>query len=126
MSFGQFIRRKAKFIFLCHSDERSEEESQNAVMLFRSEILRQSLRMTERNELACAVNCGIRRMNCACAHELPRGGMNDSYPIYSLNPIYLRRTSGMRIVPSACRLFSKNAISMRGGATTVLFSVCAK
>ena len=29
-------------------------------------------------------------------------------------------------LPSACRLFSRNAISIRGGATTVLFKVCAK
>ncbi len=32
----------------------------------------------------------------------------------------------MRILPSACRLFSRNAISILGGATTVLFSVCAR
>ena len=40
-----------------------------------------------------------------------------------LPPIYGRRTSGMRTEPSACRLFSKNAISIRGGATTVLFKM---
>ena len=40
--------------------------------------------------------------------------------------MYGRSTSGMRTEPSACRLFSRNAISILGGATTVLFSVCAK
>ena len=43
-----------------------------------------------------------------------------------LPPIYGRSASGMRTLPSACKLFSKNAISIRGGATTVLFKVCAK
>ena len=40
--------------------------------------------------------------------------------------MYIRRTSGMLTVPSAFRLFSRNAISIRGGATTVLFRVCAR
>ena len=38
-------------------------------------------------------------------------------------PIYGRRTSGIFMLPSACRLFSRNAISILGGATTVLFKV---
>src|SRR5574344_1103116 len=41
-------------------------------------------------------------------------------------PIYGLKLSGILTLPSACKLFSKNAISIRGGATTVLFSVCAK
>ena len=36
---AKFIHRKVNFIPPCHSEERSDEESQNAVMLFRSEIL---------------------------------------------------------------------------------------
>ena len=40
--------------------------------------------------------------------------------------MYGRRASGMRTLPSAWRLFSRNAISIRGGATTVLFSVWAR
>ena len=32
----------------------------------------------------------------------------------------------MLTLPSSFKLFSKNAISIRGGATTVLFKVCAK
>ena len=32
----------------------------------------------------------------------------------------------MRTLPSSLRLFSRNAISIRGGATTVLFSVCGR
>ena len=34
--------------------------------------------------------------------------------------------TGTLTLPSALRLFSKNAISILGGATTVLFKVCAK
>ena len=41
-------------------------------------------------------------------------------------PIYGCKTSGIVTVPSACRWFSKNAISIRGGATQVLFSVWAR
>ena len=40
-----------------------------------------------------------------------------------LPPIYGCRTAGIFTLPSACKLFSKNAISIRGGATTVLFKV---
>ena len=40
--------------------------------------------------------------------------------------MYGRRASGMRTLPSAWRLFSRNAMSIRGGATTVLFSVWAR
>lgn len=46
-----------------------------------------------------------------------------AYPMTDLPPIYGRSTSGILTVPSALRLFSKNAISIRGGATTVLLSV---
>ena len=41
-------------------------------------------------------------------------------------PIYGRSTSGILTEPSSFRLFSRKAISIRGGATTVLFNVCAK
>ena len=43
--------------------------------------------------------------------------------ILSMPPMYGRRTSGIYTEPSAWRWFSRNAISIRGGATTVLFSV---
>ena len=46
--------------------------------------------------------------------------------ILSIPPIYFLRTSGIFTLPSAQRLFSRNAISILGGATTVLLSVCAK
>ena len=46
--------------------------------------------------------------------------------ILSLPPIYIRSASGIETVPSALRLFSRNAISILGGATTVLFKVCAR
>ena len=46
--------------------------------------------------------------------------------IASLPPMYLRSTSGMVTLPSALRWFSSRAMSMRGGATTVLLRVCAK
>ena len=42
-----------------------------------------------------------------------------------LPPIYGCNTAGIVTLPSACKWFSTNAISMRGGATTVLLSVCA-
>ena len=45
-------------------------------------------------------------------------GTRSSFP-----PIYGRRTSGILTEPSAFRLFSRNAINIRGGATTVLFNV---
>src|SRR5699024_8492699 len=45
---------------------------------------------------------------------------------FSFPPMYIRSGSGIFTVPSAFRLFSRNAISIRGGATTVLFSVCAR
>ena len=48
-------------------------------------------------------------------------GINTSVP-----PIYGCNGFGIETVPSAFRLFSKNAINIRGGATTVLFKVCAK
>ena len=41
-------------------------------------------------------------------------------------PIYGCSTSGMVTVPSACRWFSRKAISIRGGATQVLFRVWAR
>lgn len=41
-------------------------------------------------------------------------------------PIYGCNTSGIWTVPSFWRLFSKNAINILGGATTVLFNVWAK
>ena len=40
--------------------------------------------------------------------------------------IYRWSGSGIRMLPSAFRLFSRNAISILGGATTVLFRVWAK
>lgn len=46
--------------------------------------------------------------------------------IASLPPIYILSGFGILTEPSSLRLFSKNAISIRGGATTVLLSVCAK
>ena len=53
-------------------------------------------------------------------------GKNAYGRITSLPPIYIRSGSGMRTEPSSLRLFSKNAISMRGGATTVLLRVCGR
>ena len=38
-------------------------------------------------------------------------------------PIYGVRTAGMVMLPSACRWFSRKAMSIRGGATTVLLRV---
>ena len=46
--------------------------------------------------------------------------------IASLPPIYIRSGSGMRMLPSSLKLFSRKAMSMRGGATTVLFRVCGR
>ena len=46
--------------------------------------------------------------------------------ILSIPPIYFLRTSGIFTLPSAQRLFSRNAISILGGAPTVLLRVCAK
>ena len=44
----------------------------------------------------------------------------------SVPPMYERSTSGMTTLPSGCRLFSRNAMSIRGGATQVLLSVWAR
>lgn len=44
----------------------------------------------------------------------------------SVPPIYGCNGFGILMLPSSLILFSKNAISIRGGATTVLFNVCAK
>ena len=41
-------------------------------------------------------------------------------------PMYGCSTSGMVTLPSACRWFSRKAISIRGGATQVLFRVWAR
>ena len=41
-------------------------------------------------------------------------------------PIYILRGSGIFTLPSACSRFSRKAISILGGATTVLFNVWAK
>ena len=46
--------------------------------------------------------------------------------IFSLPPMYGRSTSGMLTLPSSFKWFSSKAMSMRGGATTVLLRVCAK
>ena len=46
--------------------------------------------------------------------------------IFSAPPMYGRRTSGISTLPSALRWFSRNAMSILGGATTVLLRVCAK
>ena len=46
--------------------------------------------------------------------------------IFSAPPIYILSASGIFTLPSACRLFSRNAISILGGATTVLLSVWAR
>lgn len=45
--------------------------------------------------------------------------------IFSLFPIYILNACGILTDPSACKLFSKKAINILGGATTVLFKVCA-
>ena len=39
--------------------------------------------------------------------------------------MYGLNASGIFIEPSSFKLFSKNAINILGGATTVLFNVCA-
>ena len=62
------------------------------------------------------------RQQALPGHHSPPAG----YRIVSLPPIYMRSGSGTRTDPSAQRLFSKKAISIRGGATTVLFSVWGK
>ena len=38
------------------------------------------------------------------------------YLINSFPPMYGLKASGILMLPSACKLFSKNAISIRGGA----------
>ena len=50
------------------------------------------------------------------------------YAFWSLScpPMYGLKTSGITIVPSSWRLFSRKAISILGDATTVLLSVWAK
>lgn len=48
------------------------------------------------------------------------------YLITAIPPIYGCSAAGIFTEPSALRLFSRNAISILGGATTVLFKVCAK
>ena len=45
---------------------------------------------------------------------------------FSLPPIYGLNATGILTVPSSLRLFSRNAINILGGATTVLLSVCGK
>ena len=45
------------------------------------------------------------------------------FVILSLPPMYILSGSGILTVPSALRLFSRNAISILGGATTVLLRV---
>ena len=48
------------------------------------------------------------------------------YFITDFPPIYGLKASGIFTDPSSFKLFSKNAINILGGATTVLFKVCAK
>ena len=43
--------------------------------------------------------------------------------ITSLPPIYILSFSGILTLPSACKLFSRKAISILGGATQVLLRV---
>ena len=43
----------------------------------------------------------------------------------SLPPIYGCKALGTSTLPSACKLFSRKAMSILGGATTVLFRVWA-
>ena len=45
---------------------------------------------------------------------------------FVLPPMYGCNAVGIFTLPSAFKLFSKNAINIRGGATTVLFNVWAK
>ena len=49
-----------------------------------------------------------------------------NYLITSIPPMYGLNATGTFIVPSSFKLFSRNAINILGGATTVLFNVCAK
>ena len=67
-----------------------------------------------RRKLYCRLRAGI-GANLSPSYFL---GTRTSVP-----PIYGWSTFGMVTVPSACRWFSRNAISIRGGATTVLFRV---
>lgn len=53
----------------------------------------------------------------------PESGFYNYFLMTSFPPIYGLRATGIRTLPSSQRLFSRNAISIRGGATTVLFSV---
>lgn len=48
------------------------------------------------------------------------------YRMISIPPMYILSASGILTDPSALRLFSKKAINILGGATTVLLRVCAK
>src|SRR5699024_4407250 len=48
------------------------------------------------------------------------------FSILVMPPIYGCSAFGMLTLPSAFKLFSKNAISILGGATTVLFNVWAR
>ena len=67
-----------------------------------------------RRKLYCRLRAGI-GANLSPSYFL---GTRTSVP-----PIYGWSTFGMVTVPSAWRWFSRNAISIRGGATTVLFRV---
>lgn len=64
-------------------------------------------------------NNGKTRLHCQALPSL-------NYSIFVFPPMYGCNAFGIFTVPSAFKLFSKNAISILGGATTVLFNVCAR
>ena len=55
--------------------------------------------------------------------SFPRAERSSFYLMTSMPPIYILSASGILTDPSALRLFSKKAMSILGGATTVLLSV---
>ena len=61
-----------------------------------------------------------------CIRDSPCPYARVFFSILFMPPMYGCRASGILTDPSAFRLFSRNAISILGGATTVLFNVCAR
>ena len=72
------------------------------------------------------LNDGCHHRTLSASTPLSTKPVSHSLPITSFPPMYGRRTSGILTLPSALRLFSRNAMSIRGGATTVLLRVCTR
>ena len=135
----QFVKTlfiaKGFHTFLNAPDDKVFRTLQSATKSSAFRIRELFVKSSTKNFSFCCNERSRRQATCARArlfslHLTDNASSVQAQPAYgritSLPPMYILRGSGMRTEPSSLRLFSRNAISIRGGATTVLLRVCGR